>query len=373
MSNNKPKRLAIKITGAVALGVLTLLIFRWPGPFELWLAPVLTFKELNDRTYVYNRGKLLAVYNNAGNTFIQFWYKGRNVIGGFSSGTPGSNNGGPVKGHSSDYPFGWLANGGVKPQWQGFWAGFSYKDVRWKEWKGINGNPFALKSFTATQPGKSELIFTVKSRIDHLLLFPLFECEVLYSITPQGIGVKNTITILGDLTPDGSWDLAGQLIMTQADCDLDPAAPYTQAGQPDLFFKLALTNGAVNIDPFPPYQIPATPSNMYGDPNLPDSALVPMNGSLAFISPFESAGPGANLALRVDLKRSTLPPLEYYCEYNGERDYVNFLFSPAVGTNRSIKTVPKGTKWVLYGDMVPWEGADPKTLFKRALLSDALP
>lgn len=112
---------------------------------------------------------------------------------------------------------------------------------------------------------------------------------------------------------------------------------------------------------------------MYGDPNLPNTALVPMSGNLAFLSPFESAGLSPNLALRVDLKRSTLPPLEYYCEYNGERDYINFLFSPAVGTNRKIKTIPKGTKWVLYADMVPWKGADVKTIFKRAMISDALP
>lgn len=366
-------RIALKIAIVLGLGVAALLIFRRPGSFEWQAAPVLTYQEINDRTYIYNHGKLLAVYSSRGNTFIEFWYEGANLIGGFSSGTPGSNQGGPVKGHSADHPFGWIANDGTKPQWEGFWSGFAYKDVRWPGWVGINGNPFAVKSFTASQPSQSELIFTAISRIDHLFVFPLFQCEVIYAVTPHGIGVKNTVTILDDLTPDGSWDLAGQLIMTQVDCDLDPAAPYNQSGQPDLFFKLALTNDTIGIDPFPPYKVPATPSNMYGDLNLPNTALVPTGGSVALISPFERSGANLNLALRVDMKRSVLPQLEYYCEYNGERDYLNFLFSPAVGSNRSIKTIPKGTKWVLYGDMMVWKGKDPKTIFKRALISDALP
>lgn len=64
MGDDKSKKVALKITGVAALGVLALLIFLWPGPFELRLAPILTYQELNGRTYIYNRDKLLAVYNN---------------------------------------------------------------------------------------------------------------------------------------------------------------------------------------------------------------------------------------------------------------------------------------------------------------------
>ncbi|MDD5571880.1 MAG: T9SS type A sorting domain-containing protein, partial [Bacteroidales bacterium] len=75
-----------------------------------------------------------------------------------------------------------------------------------------------------------------------------------------------------------------------------------------------------------------------------------------------------NVALSVDIDNSTLPPLEYYCEYNGERDYLNFLFSAAIGNNRTVKTVNGGTIWSLYGDMLPWNGTNPADIYEIPLL-----
>lgn len=84
-------------------------------------------------------------------------------------------------------------------------------------------------------------------------------------------------------------------------------------------------------------------------------------------------GSDINLALRVDVKRSTLPALEYYCEYNGERDYLNYLYSTAIGSNRATTTVAGGTTWTLYGDLRPWQGADPQILYGLPMLSTVAP
>ena len=54
-----------------------------------------------------------------------------NLIGGFSSGAGNSNVGGAKRGHSDEYPFGWIDAQGGKPEWQGFWSGFAYLDRRW--------------------------------------------------------------------------------------------------------------------------------------------------------------------------------------------------------------------------------------------------
>jgi len=347
----------------------------WPGVANL------TYKTAQGQTRVYNDGQLLAVYNQAGNTFIEFWFAGVNVLGGFSSGTPGSNAGGASKGHSSDYPFGWQDGFGGKPQWEGFWAGFNYMDQRWKYWQGVAGNPFAQQSFKITQPSSGLVQLHVVTKVGPAN-DPLFQCEVDYFIRPSGIGVKNVVTVLRELQPIGYDDTGGQLMMTQIDCDLDPGQPYDQSHQPDLYYKLALNGNIVNIDPFPPtggYNT-ITPSNIYADQNipapaekrvnpLPNTALVPSGESIAFISPMQRPGRNVNVALRIDLVRSTLPELEYYCEYNGERDYLNYLFSPAIGLNRTVQTVAQGTKWVVYGDMVVWAGNDPSVLSIIPMLS----
>jgi len=145
-----------------------------------------------------------------------------------------------------------------------------------------------------------------------------------------------------------------------------------------LYYSLALNDTVVSIAPFPPYNA-ITPSNIYADQNipsppqqqvhaLPNTALVPSTQTIAFISPMGRPSRNVNLALRIDVSRSTLPPLEYYCEYNGERDYLNFLLSPAIGANRTTQTVPKGTTWVIYGDLIPWKGNDPKVLYTLPML-----
>lgn len=338
-------------------------------------------ETVQGETRIYNGQDLLAVYSHTGNTFTQFWVYGSNLLGGFSSGTPGSNAGGPMKGHSADYPFGHISDAaGNKLQWEGFWAGFNYIDVRWMFWTGIAGNPLAQCSFSVEQPRNDLVVLHVTTQVP-FCFDPLFQCEVDYFVKPQGIGVKSVVTVLKELQPLGADDTGGQLLMSQVDCDLDPAQPYQEANQPDLYYKLALNDAVVAIDPFPPaggYNT-ITPSNIYADQNipappqnrvnpLPDTALVPSQQTLAFISPFGRPGSNLNLALRIDLAKSTLPPLEYYCEYNGERDYLNFLLSPAIGLNRSVKTVPQGTTWVMYGDMVPWVGTDPKVLYSTPLL-----
>ena len=356
----------------VGLGIFAVFyLMRSDLIFSRRTPPDLSYKTSNNKTYVYNHKNLLAVYNNQGNTFIEFWHEGVNLIGGFSSGAPNSNSGGAKKGHSPDYPFGWISKG-KKPKWEGFWAGFSYVDKRSNKWAGINGNPAARKSFKIDQPDKTKLLFKVNTQINWLFVFPVFKCEVTYYISPDGIGVKNVVTIMRDIIPKGAFDQAGQFIMTQVECDLDPSQPNVPAKQKDLYFKLATNNDVIAINPFPPYKVPATPSNMYSENNIPNQALVPKNATMAILSPFGRASRNINLALRVDLARSKLPPLEYYCEYNGERDYLNFLFSPAIDTNSKIKVVPKGTQWILYGDLIPWKGSDPKTLFKKPMVSDSI-
>jgi hypothetical protein len=361
--------------GVGIIGVLALVfLMRANGFFEKRIPPNLSYKQVDNRTHIYNHNQLLAVYNDQGNTFIQFWHEGENLIGGFSSGTPNTNSGGAQKGHSSDYPFGHLDGSGNKPQWLGFWAGFNYMDKRWSGWNGINGNPATLKKFTIDQPDPSKILFHVSTQFNRFWIFqPLFKCQVTYAITPDGIGVKNVITFLDKLKPQWAWDLAGQLLMTQLECDLDPSLPYSPKNQPDLYYSLATNNDVIAIDPFPPYKVPATPSNMYSEKEIPKQALVPMGSGMAILSPMGRPSRSVQLALRIDLKRSTLPPMEYYCEYNGERDYLNYLYSPAIGSNSTVTEIPKGTQWILYGDMIPWKGKDPKTLFKYTMLSDLIP
>ena len=108
---------------------------------------------------------------------------------------------------------------------------------------------------------------------------------------------------------------------------------------------------------------------------LPDTALVPAGRTVTYASTLGRADRPWNVALRVDLARSSVPPLEYYCEVNGARDYLNFLYSPAIGANRdaSVRTVPAGTSWRLYGELRPWKGADPTVLATLPFLSDPLP
>jgi hypothetical protein len=336
---------------------------------------VLTYETVGGKTYIYNCGKTLAVYNNAGNTFTEFWYEGVNLIGGFCGGPPGTtvNTDSPMKGHSPEYPFGHRDANGNRLQWEGFWSGFNYMDKTLLIWLGIPGNALSQYAFAIEQPREDLVVLHVGNRVPFWFSpSPLFECDVDYFVSPDGIGVRNEVTVFQQLEPLGYDDTGGQFIMTQVECDLDPAQPYAQANQPDLYYKLACNDNLLSIDPFPPYN-KITPSNIYADHDtpappenrvhpIPNTALVPAAETLAFISPLVRPSRNVNLALRIDIANSTLPRLEYYCEYNGERDYLNFLLSPAIGQNRVDKTVPAGTNWVLYGDLVPWKGTNPNVL-----------
>ncbi|MDD5572104.1 MAG: hypothetical protein PHD97_13215, partial [Bacteroidales bacterium] len=249
-----------------------------------------TYNAGENKHYVYNDGALLAIYNNSGNTFTTFMYKGKNVLGGFSSGTPGTNVGGPVKGHSTDYPYGWIDGGGNKPIWEGFWTGFAYMDTRTNMWEGVAGNPFAQQSFSITQ-------ICPKLLDMHSVMIvgpqgnPLFQCDVHYYISPAGIGVYNKTTLLRYIQPVGYDDTGGQFMMSQVDCDLDPSKSYDSINQTDLYFKLACDAHTENINPFSPYNN-ITPSNIYADQNitsppgnvvhpLPNTALVSTSHSFS--------------------------------------------------------------------------------------------
>jgi len=345
---------------------------------------VLSHDTANGKTYIYNCGKILAVYNHAGNTFTEYWMEGINLIGGFCGGAPGttSNTDAPVVGHSPEYPFGHRDAAGNRLQWEGFWSGFNYIDKRWMVWTGVPGNPLAQCSFSVDQPRNDLVVLHVVTQVP-FCVDPLFQCEVDYFVTPQGIGVQNVITVFKELQPLGPDDTGGQFLMTQVECDLDPAQPYLQANQPGLYYTLACNDNVVTIDPFPPYNA-ITPSNIYADQNiaapttqavhpLPNTALVPAGETLAYISPLGRPNRYLNLALRIDIAHSTLPPLEYYCEYNGERDYLNFLLSPAIGLNRSNPIIPAGTRWVLRGDLIPWKGSDSNVLRSMPWLYEGLP
>jgi hypothetical protein len=336
---------------------------------------VLTYENTNGKTTIYNCGKILAVYNNAGNTFTEFRVNGVNLIGGFCGGAPGTtlNSGSPIQGHSPEYPFGHRDGAGNMLQWEGFWSGFNYIDKRWMTWAGVPGNFLSQVQFTIDQPRPDLVRIHVVTRIPFSFSpDPLLQCEVDYFVTASGIGVKNVVTVFQELQPLGPDDTGGQLIMTQVDCDLDPGQPYLQASQPDLYYQLVCNDNVVVIDPFPPYNT-ITPSNIYADQNIaappeqvvhpvPNTSLVPAGETLAFISPMARPSRDLNLALRIDIAQSALPPLEYYCEYNGERDYLNYLLSPAIGLNRPVQTVPAATQWILYGDLVPWGGPNPNVL-----------
>ncbi|HSW46179.1 MAG TPA: hypothetical protein VLM89_11480 [Phycisphaerae bacterium] len=331
---------------------------------------VLTYETNQGKTYIYNCGQLLAVYNHAGNTFTDFWVEGVNLIGGFCGGAPGSasNSGGATKGHSAEYPFGHRDANGNMLQWQGFWSGFNYMDKRWMLWSGVPGNPLAQCSSTIDQPRDDLVVLHVVTQVP-FCFDPFYQCEVDYFISPKGIGVRNVITVYKELQPLGYDDTGGQFLMTQVECDLDPGQLYFEISQPDLYYKLALNDSVVSISPFPPYNT-ITPSNIYADGAsssqgvypLPNTALVSSTDGLAFIGPLARPSRNLNLALRIDIVNSTLPPLEYYCEYNGERDYLNFLFSPAIGVNRTDKVVAAGTQWILRGDLVPWTGTNPSVV-----------
>lgn len=328
------------------------------------------YHEDENRHYFYACDQLLAVYNNSGNTFIEFWYNGVNLLGGFSDSVGVD--------HDSSYPFGWPEGNPAKLQWEGFWSGYNYYDNGVKLWLGVPGNPFAQQSFTISYITDQLLDIHVQTRVS--LLLDLYECDVHYYLSEDGIGVRNEVHVLTTLYPFGFHDTGGQLLMAQVDCDLDPASPHNKWNQPSLYYQLAADTNHVYLDPFPPYGGP-TPSNTWTDvpaqtvweTPLPNTALVSSVKTMTFFTPFGRPDRPYNLALRIDLERSTLPQLEYYCEYNGEHDYLNFLYSPAVGVNRGQTTVPVGTIWVLYGDLIPWEGQDPEVLYNIPMLSDVAP
>ncbi len=352
------------LTVTAMLGLASTTGGCWP------CADVLTSKTEQGETSFYNCEQLLAVYNHSGNTFTEFRFNGVNLIGGFCGGAPGTtvNGGAAIPGHSPEYPFGHRDANGTRLQWEGFWSGFNYMDKRWLFWTGVPGNPLAQCSHSISQPRTDLIVLHVVTQVP-FCLDPLFQCEVDYFVTRRGIGVKNTITVLKELQPLGYDDTGGQFLMTQVECDLDPAQPYLQANQVDLYYQLVLNDTVIALNPFPPYNT-ITPSNIYADGAaagvgmypLPNTALAASNEKMAFLCPMGRPSRNMNLALRIDVEHSTLPALEYYCEYNGERDYLNYLFSPAIGVNRPTQVVPAGTSWFLCGDLVPWSGSDPTVL-----------
>jgi hypothetical protein len=388
-------------TGSAALAIALCAVAACSSSSKTPPTPALTY-DVDAATQVhrfYADGTLLAVYDHTSNTFTQFIVDGVNVIGGFSSADPDTNYGPSAAGHSADYPFGRLDAPGTsesKGRWEGFWSGFGFVNKATGFWEGVNGNPGAVKSLdvTPTAGGLLDLhaVSEVTSSADPVN--PEFRCDVHYLVSTKGIGVSSTTTFLKTLETWGYDDTGGQLLMTQADIDLDPTPPsdpgypypYSRekAGQPSLYWKLAYDEGTQDIDSFPPYS-QWTPSNIYSetesapgtDPSvathgLPNTARVSTTQPFTFLSPLDRPDRELNLALRVDLVRSTLPPLEYYCEVNGERDYFNYLYSASVGENRGT-SIASGTVWHVYGDLLPWRGSDPEVLRSIPLLSDVAP
>ncbi len=375
-----------------ALGLIEIGIITLPTPLT-GAEPVaakdskLTYlhHRTEKKTCFYSGKTLLAVYRHRGNTFTEFWRDGVNLIGGFSSGPKESNHGGANCGHSEDYPFGWIDAHGGKPEWEGFWSGFNYVDRRWGTWQGVAGNPFAEQSHDFQVVNDKCIQLHVVLRVGPLDN-PLFKCDVRYYVSRNGIGVKNVVTVLRKLQPMGYDDTGGQFLKTQIDCDLDPSRSYKRRHQPDLYYKLALDNQQIDINPFPPkggYNR-ITPSNIYADqlvadpPEkrvhlIPNSALVTSKKSISFLTPLDRPSRKAKIVLRVDLKRSRIPPLEYYCEYNGERDYLNYLYSAALGRTRKTKTVSAGTRWTLYGDLIYWTQNKTKELYRIRMLCEDIP
>jgi hypothetical protein len=336
----------------------------------------------DELTWFFADGELLALYDNAGNTFIELWVDGANLIGGFDPGLDRSNLGPAQLGHGPGYPFGRLdspASG--YGRWEGFWAGFNYIDVRWLRWTGLNGNPDARRGFEVSPAGDGALDVHVTTEASWRIT-PLFRCDVHYLLTRAGIGVRSQVEVLAELQPLGWDDTGGQLLMTQVDSDLDPALPYDRS-QPSQYLQLALDGHLQELDPYPPYNT-ITPSNIYADQEipdppearvhpLPDGARVTTTAPVSYLTALGRQDRAAGLALRVDRVRSSLPELEFYSELNGERDYLNYLYSAALGENRATQVVPAGTTWQLYGDLRPWTGTDPTVLGGLPLLSDALP
>ncbi len=122
------------------------------------------------QTRFYAGEELLAVYNNAGNTFTEFRVHGMNVLGGYAPGANGTNDGPPVAGHPAPYPFGQIG-GGTYSQWEGFWAGYNYVDMRWGAWTGVNGNPEAVGGAVAVRVlekpyGPAEILARVRACLD---------------------------------------------------------------------------------------------------------------------------------------------------------------------------------------------------------------
>lgn len=332
-------------------------------------------------TWFFADGELLALFNNQGNTFPEFWVDGVNVIGGYAPAGGATNWGPPVKGHPAGYPYGQFdAAAYAYGPWEGFWSGYNYIDTRWGRWIGPNGNPGATRSFDVQPTSDGRLDAHLVAEIDGEGM-SLYALDVHYYVSKAGIGVRDDVTVLSDLLPWGFGDTGAQFLMTQADSDIDPALPLDR-NQPDQYFQLAFDGTVQDIDPFPPYG-KYSPSVEYTDAEnlappyfrqygLPGGALVPTDLPRTYLTAMGRKSRAVNLALRVDQARSTLPQLEYYCEVNGFRDYFNYDYSAALGWN-GPDVIPAGTRWRLYGDLLPWMGADPDALRAIPLLSDGIP
>ena len=243
------------------------------GPGPLWSRPAtpaapqatgLSFLEdpANELTWFFADGELLALYGNAGNTFVELWVGGANLLGGFDPGLDRSNLGPARPGHAGGYPFGRLDSAATGyGRWEGFWAGFNYIDARWLYWTGLNGNPDARRGFEVAQAGDAFDVHVTTEVAKGLT--PLFRCDVHYLLGRTGIGVRSQVEVVAELQPLGWDDTGGQLLMTQVDTDLDPALPYDRS-QPSQYFQLALDGRLQELDPFPPYNT-ITPSNIYAD------------------------------------------------------------------------------------------------------------
>ncbi len=331
-------------------------------------------------TWFFSDGALLALYNNRGNTFIEFWVEGVNVIGGYDPTGGPTNWGKAVKGHSPGYPYGQIDRYAEYGPWEGFWSGYNYIDTRWYYWIGVNGNPDAQRSFDVQPTEDGRLDVHVVTEVEGRGM-RLYGCDVHYYLSKDGIGVRNDVTIHSDLYPWGFGDTGAQLMMTQTDSDLDPALPYDRE-QPDQYFQLALDGYVQDLDPYPPYG-KYTPSVEYTDSEylalpdfrmyaLPNGARVSPDLPLTYFAVMGRKSRALNVAMRVDQTRSRLPPLEFYSEVNGERDYLNTVYSAALGWNGDAM-IPADTHWTLYGDFRPWKGTDPQALREIPMLSDGIP
>jgi len=177
------------------------------------------------------------------------------------------------------------------------------------------------------QPTQGRPCGTARGDPSPLLPRPLFQCESIISSLQRESVFQNVITVFKELQPLGPDDTGGQFLMTQVECDLDPPAALQAPGLVFTTRWPAATASSRSIRSRPTTRSPpphlCRPEHR-GPPAqvvhpLPNTALVTCGRNTGVLSPLERPNRYLNLALRIDIEHSTLPPLEYYCEYNGDR------------------------------------------------------